>query len=182
MSTTDALEQTTHSAYNISTLALLFNVTNVFSNTTVSPNESISSDKSLTLSHKTKITTANVFNATLHVSAWSTQSNTKVSLTQSVKKDTPLIKHSTKSMPRLISVGTFPSTKSPSPHDFNQSTTLTDLDFNQSTTLTTTLTDLVTAAIQPNNTIGSGNAESLDTKHNQLLYTLHFKSMTACCL
>lgn len=71
-------------------------------------------------------------------------------------------------MTRLTSVDTFPSRNSPSPHDFNQSTTLTELDFNQSTTLT----DLVTAAIQPNNTIGSGNTESLGTKHNQLLYKL----------
>lgn len=157
LSTTDALEQTTNSAYNISTLALLFNVTNVFSNTTGTPHESISSDKSLTLKHKTKITTANVLNATLHVSAWSTQSHSKVSLTHSVKKYTPLIKNSTKSMPgmtRLTSVDTFPSRNSPSPHDFNQSTTLTEL---------------VTAAIQPNNTIGSGNTDSLGTKHNQLL-------------
>lgn len=178
MSTTDALEQTTHSAYNISTLALLFNVTNVFSNTIV--HESISSDKSLTLTHKTKITTANVWNATLHVSAWSTQSNSKVSLTQSVKKYTPLIKNSTKSMPgmtRFTSIDTFQSRNSPSPHDINQSKTLTDLDFNQSTTLT----DLVTAAIHPKNTIVSGNTESLGTKHNQLLYIFCVPFLLLAC-
>lgn len=108
-------------------------------------------------------------NATLHVSAWSTQSNSKVSLTQSVKKYTTLIKNSTKSMPsmtRFTSVDTFPSRNSPSPHDFNQSTTLTEL---------------VTAAIQPNNTIGSGNTESLGTKHNQLLYIFCVPFLLLAC-